>query len=86
MECKRLAAIAAFFMSAAHAQPYLDAGISYSDNRDYKVDIQNPVGHLELGYEYKRISVFARHSSSLSTGDDVGINQLGAEIRLWGKR
>jgi len=67
---------------------YLDAGMSvHSDGWDKpEVIMTNPLGSIELGYEFARIKFYAEHTSSLPDWEyGYGLNRVGVKVRLIGK-
>ena len=75
---------------------YLDAGvmIHHSDDTWHEVDyvdsqapfvqkIINPIGLLEFGVKYKRVTLFVHHTTSMQM-KDTGINAVGFKYRLFG--
>ena len=75
------------FCSSAQADLYIDAGAeAHLETNDsfYQKNgepIKNPIGFIEMGYEYNQYSVFARHSSSMQQ-EDSGLNTIGFKIRM----
>ena len=74
---------------------YLDGGVMIHNSGDswqevdYKdsgepvaQEIINPIGTVEFGCTYKRLTAFAYHSTSVQM-QDTGINGVGFKIRVW---
>ena len=67
----------------AHAGVYIDAGIAVNDHKKYSYkhhygdQIKAPMGQIEIGYEYDRITIFFQHTSSIETSLDAGLDMIG---------
>lgn len=77
-----------FFLSfPALAEPYVDLSLEVHDKQRDSfwqkdgVPIDNTIGSIELGYEYKNYSIFLKHSSSTQQRDS-GLNTLGIKVRI----
>jgi len=73
--------------SSVQAGPYIDLSLEiHNEKKDSfwqrdGIPIDNAIGGIELGYEYKGYSVFLRHLSSLNQ-KDTGLNTIGIKVRL----
>lgn len=71
------------------ADTYVDLAMEYHDKtkdsfyqRNGEV-IQNAIGVVEVGYEFKeQYSIYFRHQSSVQQ-KDTGLNVVGVKVRIW---
>lgn len=84
--------IVVFFVVGASelkADIYLDLGITamIRDKYSYKQHdggkINPPMGQIELGYEFKSITVYIQHTSDMKTTKDSGLNLIGVKVRVF---
>lgn len=71
---------------SVRAEIYLDLGLEIHHSKDSfwqrdGVEIKNPIGTIELGYEMDDYSIYYRHQSSMQQ-EDYGLNVLGIKVRL----
>lgn len=81
----------ALLATMAQAEPYLDLGVMAHDqsHSEPEIELSNPLGTAEIGYEHGRYSVFVYHLSSIPQREyGYGLTAVGARVRLtlddWG--
>ena len=79
-----------FISFSVNAGIYFDVGAELHDETTdsfYQRDgtpIKNIIGSAELGYEYKNMSIYLKHLSSMQQ-EDTGLNTIGIKFRVIGK-
>ena len=86
---KKLIAAALFAPAIASADFYVDAGISLHPEKWGRPEFiaSNPLGSVEIGYEWRKVKIYAEHTSSVPDWEyGYGVNKVIAfKIRLIGE-
>ena len=79
-------------IKCAEAEAYVDLTISAHSQKDdiyvYKekwnsvYEWKTPLASIEYGYQYKSVSFFIKHTSSLAQNYDDGLNEVGFRVRV----